>query len=197
MTLGAAIFASVVLVLLVYNKPFRKASAWVAGVLAGIILVGGLGWYAYGKYQDYSQAKQAALHKKLVDACIARFSTSGYGKTDDEWVDYIDVPATCENDPNQDWSSKSKSAPNAPDNKVVEIHGGETLKIVRSKSTGAPTAFDMSKSVPIVYLGHNQKFQLACGNFGEQGNYAPTFKQGEVSCCTEMDEKGRCVSTSR
>ena len=194
MTLGAAIFASVVLVLLVYNKPFRKASAWVAGVLAGIILVGGLGWYAYGKYQDYSQAKQpAALHKKLVDACIARFfSTSDYRNTD-EWAPYLDVTTTCENNPNEDWSVNA----NASTGSVIEIHGGETLKIVRSKSTGTSTPFDMSKSAPIVYLGRNQKLQLPCGNFGEQGYYEPTFNQGEVSCCTVWDEKGRCVSSTR
>ena len=192
MTLGAAIFASVVLVLLVYNKPFRKASAWVAGVLAGIILVGGLGWYAYGKYQDYSQAKQAALHKKLVDACIARFSTSGYGKTDDEWVDYIDVPATCENDPNQDWSSKSKLVPNAP-SKVVEIHDGDTLK-------------NASGVIPLVHMGHGQKMVLACEDFGEhkKPTSPPTVNRGIVSCpadesapCNTWDEKGRCVSSSR
>lgn len=192
MTLGAAIFASVVLVLLVYNKPFRKASAWVAGVLAGIVLVGGLGWYAYAKYQDYSQAKQAALHKKLVDACVARFSTSGYEKSD-KWAKYINVPESCENDPNQDWSSKSKSVPNASDSKVVEIHDGDTLK-------------NASGVIPLVYLGHGQKMVLACEDFGEHKRPTgfPTVEKGILSCpadesapCNTWDEKGRCVSSSR
>jgi hypothetical protein len=187
MTLGAAIFASVVLVLLVYNKPFRKASAWVAGVLAGIILVGGLGWYAYGKYQDYSQAKQVAAHKKLVDACVARFSTSDYRKTN-ELAPYLDLTTTCENNPNIDWNSESKSAPNAPYSKVVEIHDGDTLT-------------NASGVIPLVYMRHGQKMVLACK---DSPTGLPTVKKGIVSCpddesapCNTWDEKGRCVSSSR
>jgi hypothetical protein len=183
MTLGAAIFASVVLVLLVYNKPFRKASAWVAGVLTGLLLVGALGWYTYVKYQEHVQVKEAAAHKKLVDDCIARFSSSGYINSG-PWAKYINVPGSCESDPNTDWSSKAKLNPDAPHASVIEIHGGETLKIVRTPNTNKNSQFDMTKSVPLIYLGHGQKFQLACGDFGEHSipTEFPKTTKGMASC---------------
>ena len=57
-SLGLAIFASVVLILLVYNRPFRRVFTWVAGTLTGLAVVGALGWYVYGRYQTYAQAKR-------------------------------------------------------------------------------------------------------------------------------------------
>jgi len=147
MTLGVAIFASVVLVLLVYNKPFRKICAWIAGVAVVIAL----GWYIYTRYQNSVQEKTAAAHKKLIDDCVKRFSTSGYVDSG-PWAKYIDVRSSCENDPDSEW------IPEKPN--VVAIHGGETLQVVHSKSAPA-------SSIPLVYLGHKQKFILACGVYGE------------------------------
>jgi hypothetical protein len=43
---GTAIFCSVVLVLLVINKPFRKVMAWIAGIGAVLAALGAGGyWY--------------------------------------------------------------------------------------------------------------------------------------------------------
>jgi hypothetical protein len=78
MTIGWAIFASTVLVLLVLNKPFRKFMAWFAGITAVLALVVGLGYYLWAKHADRIEAQQreaqAAAHQKLVDACMARFA---------------------------------------------------------------------------------------------------------------------------
>ena len=193
MTLGAAIFASVVLVLLVYNKPFRKASAWIAAIALGLALVIGLGWYAYVKYQDHAQAKQAEAHKKLVDACVERFSKSDYRKSD-ELAKYLDERTSCEHDPNTDWGNKStehgpweKYAPETlpgdffDDKRTLLIRGGETLKVVHPVNANNKSQFDMTKSIPIIYLGHKQSVGILCGNFGESGTEA-TVSKGTVSC---------------
>jgi hypothetical protein len=77
MTLGAWIFAAVVLVLVVINAPFRKFFLRAAGVLAILAVVAGLGWYVWDKHEQHvaeaSRKAYEAEHQKLVDACVARF----------------------------------------------------------------------------------------------------------------------------
>jgi hypothetical protein len=51
-SIGTAIFCSVVLVLLVINKPFRKVMAWIAGIAAVLAILVGAGYRLYLKYQD-------------------------------------------------------------------------------------------------------------------------------------------------
>jgi len=93
-------------------------------------------------------AKQAAARKKLVDTCVTRYSTSGYGDSG-PWAKYVDVQGRCERDPNTEWSDKATPL-------VIEIRGGETLKIIKERRTSTPPdVFDLQ---PILYLGHNQKF---------------------------------------
>ena len=169
---GAAILASVILVLLVYNKPFRKVAAWIAGASASLAILSALGWYTYHRYEGYKQAKEAEAHKKLIDACVARFSTSGYASSD-PWARYMDVNATCENDPNRDWTASSKKESEWVDyiepNKVIEIRGGESLKL----PSGVP--------IPLVYLGHGQAFVFACGDSTKPGKL-PIVSGGKISC---------------
>jgi hypothetical protein len=64
------------------------------------------------------------------------------------------------------------------ENKVVEISGGELLKIAGANSP----------NIPIVYLGHRQTFVLACGDKGRktkgsiQLDEARMQPGGKVSC---------------
>lgn len=71
MSLGAWIFAAVVLVLLVINTSFRKFFLRAAGVLAALAVIAGVCWYAWDKHQQH--AALAALEK-----CKARFTTNGW-----------------------------------------------------------------------------------------------------------------------
>jgi hypothetical protein len=60
MTLGAALLASVVLILLVYNEKFRKVFFWLAGISAGLLGVYFLGAYLYQHHKEKVEAKLAA-----------------------------------------------------------------------------------------------------------------------------------------
>src|SRR6266851_3734609 len=77
MTIGWAILASTMLVLLVLNKPFRKFMGWFAGIATALALVFGVGYYLWAKHADRVEAQQReaqeVAHQKLVDACVARF----------------------------------------------------------------------------------------------------------------------------
>jgi hypothetical protein len=57
---------------------------------------------------------------------------------------------------------------------AIEIHGGETLKYIPLHSPPAG-------SVPMLYLGHNQKFFISCGVFGEQGT--PVLVKDSTATC--------------
>jgi hypothetical protein len=77
MTLGVALFASVVLILLVYNKPFRKVFFWLAGICVvgyGLFL-GGVFLYDYHevKSAERKTAQQAAEQEKAISKCMKRF----------------------------------------------------------------------------------------------------------------------------
>jgi hypothetical protein len=89
MSIGIAIFASVVLVLLVYNKPFRKVFFWIAGISAviGALIVAGV--YLSDRHTAKVEAKrQAEQHAAAVKACIARLPV--YNPIDNALCD-IDV----------------------------------------------------------------------------------------------------------
>jgi hypothetical protein len=161
MSLGAGVFASVVLILLVYNKGFRRVFLWVAAISAGV----GLMWYGYVKYRNYAQAKQVAAHKRLVDACVVRHSAAA---NSGQWMDYVDdVQGTCETNPNYDW----RRSESANSQKVIQIHGGEELDIVSGEK------------MPIVYLRPRQKFTLICASEVTKDSLpvAPV-KDGVTSC---------------
>src|SRR5207245_10563400 len=73
MTLGTALFASVVtsvvLVLAVYHKPFRKVFFWVAGIS---VLGAGIFFLSAHLYRKHEARKQADREGKFK-ACVARF----------------------------------------------------------------------------------------------------------------------------
>jgi uncharacterized membrane protein YsdA (DUF1294 family) len=74
-----------------------------------------------------------------------------------------------------------------PPSNILEIHGGETLKVV--ETAPPPSGFVIDKNpnlssgmIPIVYFGHHQTIMVVCGNFGEEGSYTATDKNGEITC---------------
>lgn len=176
MILGAAIFASVVLILLVYHEKFRKVFFWIAGI--SVVLVGlfYLGLYLYSVHQDHvaeaarlADETAKANHKKLVDACLDRYSKSGYIDPYQKFGGSLDTEGTCDQNPNTDWGK--------PKIKFVEIHGGDTLRIapLQKFSAGTPDF------IPLVYLGHRQTFTFACGNYGEPSTNV-VIKKGDIEC---------------
>jgi hypothetical protein len=88
----------------------------------------------------------------MTDAFDTLASTEACTKNPDT------VPQTDAVSKHQCWDEFGKSV--NCDGKVAEIRGGETLRVISSNEPGF---------VPLVYLGHHQKFVLWCGNFGEQG----------------------------
>jgi hypothetical protein len=74
MTLGAWIFLSVVLVLVVLNKPFRKFFLWAAAISAVCCgLVYGYIWVADWR-EHRAMAREAAIQQKKQDDCNARLN---------------------------------------------------------------------------------------------------------------------------
>jgi hypothetical protein len=76
MPLGAWIFATAVLLLVVLNKPFRKFFLWAAAV-AGVCLGLFLGYMLVQKYaEERRQKHEEALQKQKYDACVTRLTSS-------------------------------------------------------------------------------------------------------------------------
>jgi len=77
MTLGAWIFLSVVLLLVVLNKPFRKFFFWAAAISAvccGLYL--GYAWVS-DRRERRAMAREAAIQQKKQDDCNARLNATG------------------------------------------------------------------------------------------------------------------------
>ncbi len=70
MSLGVAVFASVVLILAVYHKGFRKVVLWAAAITAILALLGTGSYFAYDRYTTWQQTK---ARKQAVKDCVARF----------------------------------------------------------------------------------------------------------------------------
>jgi hypothetical protein len=153
MSLGIALFASVLLVLAVYHPKFRKVLFWFLGASAGVAVLIVAGVYFYKWYTDPwrvvsetpIQSNKLYNQSKAPDALPADFFTSG---------------------------------------RQVLIQGGETLKILppRPKDTRGQPQLDFSKSIPMIYGGHNQQFIIVCGNFGESGTNVAGDKDGTITC---------------
>jgi hypothetical protein len=74
MTLGAWIFLSVVLILVVLNKPFRKFFLWAAAI--SVVFCGLFFGYMWIKAwrERREQAREAAIQQKKQDDCTARLN---------------------------------------------------------------------------------------------------------------------------
>jgi len=79
MSLGLAVFASVVLVLAVYHKGFRKVALWAIAVTVILVGLAVAAYFGYDRYTtwklDRAVKKQQAETEKGVQDCMARLGT--------------------------------------------------------------------------------------------------------------------------
>jgi hypothetical protein len=76
MSLGAWIFAAVVLVLVVVNALFRKSAARAAIVLGALAVLAGTGWYGWTKWQQHKETVAANARKAAWDKSVAAWKTA-------------------------------------------------------------------------------------------------------------------------
>jgi hypothetical protein len=83
-SLSIALFLIFLLYLIDKNNVWRQALKAVIGIaILGLIVIAGFyGWtkYDYWRKANVQQAAQQD-HRRLVDACVTRYSTSGYAKS--------------------------------------------------------------------------------------------------------------------
>jgi len=131
MTLGAWIFLSVLLVLVVVNKPFRKFFLWAAALC--VVCFGF--FYGYVSVRDWRErrtlAREAAIQQKKQDDCNARLNA--LNSSTDRMLDYFERRANAE------------TCRANPDVTVAQIQQekqllkpGETLGETITKDSGAP-----------------------------------------------------------
>jgi hypothetical protein len=190
MTIGWALLIVAILVLLFLasketRKKVGKIAAWL--VAGGAVLGGAAGlilfavnhrkdaaehewwWNHYTGYRlepDKDEPQDRGIYRDLKKLGWARRIARVIGVENGE-------PAP-DPDPWQDVSEKTPPAPRP----VIEIYGGETLRI--KVPPGAPAK--LAQGVPLVYLGHHQRFMFVCGDFSEPGTIATPDKNGEILC---------------
>ena len=182
MALGIALFASVVLVLAVYHKEFRRVFFWVAGISA---IGAGMFFLSRHLYRGHV-AKQQAETERRFKACVARFPIPYI--LDGQRMSAFGITAACTQNP--DFTPVLNPSYVAS---IVDVRGGGTLHISPPQQFSSDGDPDF---IPVIYLGHGQTFVLVCGNYGEQGT-SISINQGLVSCpasnaeheCTPSDEK--------
>jgi hypothetical protein len=186
MTLGTALFASVfssvVLVLAVYHKQFRKVFFWAGGISA---IGAGIFFLSVHLYHKHKATQQAETERK-IKACIVRFPVPYI--LDGQRMSAFAITSACTQNP--DFAPVPNSSYLAS---IVEIRGGGTLQITPPQKFSSDGDPDF---IPIIYLGHHQTFVLACGNYGEPET-GISINQGLVSCpalsathdCSQWDEK--------
>jgi hypothetical protein len=169
MSLGLAIFASVVLVLAVYHKQFRKVLLYTIAVGAALSAIGFGGVYVY----DRHEAAQYAKHRQAVGSCVERNKNVGDIFDQLAALNGKSLEDQCETDPTLNIApTKTQAKTSAPE--TIPIYGGETLKIIKSgEEAGGRKVTPIAGAIPMLYLGHNQKFVVACGNYNEKNNPAP------------------------
>lgn len=183
MNLGQALIVCTILVLAVFRPEFRKSLLWTVVIGAALGIVAGGVWWGWSAYQRHAERAASAKHRADVDACVKRLTSIDPNSTPKtlpaNWFDAVDA---CEKNPAaapQIDFSKYEEPPKVSKSSIVEIHGGETLKIVQAKDVE-----NLPKDavpIPILYLGHKQEFLFVCGVFGEQGHY-PTIKDSTARC---------------
>jgi hypothetical protein len=181
MTLGTWIFLSVVLVLVVLNKPFRKFFYWVAAVSAVCF---GL-FMAYVSLRDWQdrreRAREAAIQQRKQDDCNARLNAAG-------------SPDAFQKLANNDLC---RANPDITSEEAGLLKPGETLGRARP-STEAPVTLDFSRAQPLApgtsthlppgyTLEHSQSGTSAAPNtlpadfFGKQNTSRAKTLEGTIT----------------
>jgi hypothetical protein len=79
MNLGEALFASVVLVLAVYHKGFRKVLLWTVAVAVALALLAAACYFGYDRYTTWQADREAQRQKAVIaegiKACMLRLGT--------------------------------------------------------------------------------------------------------------------------
>jgi hypothetical protein len=83
MSIGLGIFASVVLILAVYHRGFRKVFLWTAAIAVGLTLLSGAAYLSYDRYITWKAERAGARAKAKDDAakqagiirCMSRLGT--------------------------------------------------------------------------------------------------------------------------
>ncbi len=161
MSLGAAIFASVVLVLAVYHKGFRKVLLWTGAVAAALALLAGACYFAYDRYSTWQADREAQRQKAViaegVTACMLRLGTpmpKGGTAPDSRPKDYFDNLTACQAYPDLRDSSTITPPPGYTlEQQSASLPPGYKLD-PKGKVTPIPEAtarplLDMSKAKPI------------------------------------------------
>jgi|SRR5580692_1133141 hypothetical protein len=140
MTLGAWIFLSIVLVLVVLNKPFRKFFLWAAAVSAvccGLFF----GYVSVSEWRERrAMAREAAIQQKKQDDCNARLNAKGAPNV----IERLANSETCRANPD-----------------IV------TITVDEARAAQHPT-LDFSKAQPIAGEGEDQRSHLPPGYTLEQ-----------------------------
>jgi hypothetical protein len=75
--LGVAVFTSVVLILAVYHKGFRKVVLWSGAITVILALLGAGSYFAYDRYTTWQKTK---AHNQAVKDCVARFQRADHAE---------------------------------------------------------------------------------------------------------------------
>ena len=183
MSLGLAIFASVVLVLAVYHRQFRRVLLYtiVIGAVLGAIGFGGV--YLYDRHEAAKNEK----HRQAVNSCIER--NRNVGDVFDQVIALKgkSLEERCDSDPEfkiiSTGESKASTTPG-----VIQIYGGETLKIAKaSEATSGSKKPDFIAVVPLLYLGRDQRFTVTCGTYqgnidGSNPSFSPVIEGTTITC---------------
>lgn len=173
MSLGLAIFASVVLVLAVYHKQFRKFLFYAIAVGVALSAIGFGGVYLYNRHE----AAKYEQHLQAVKSCVERNKNIGDVLDQLAALNGKSLEEKCESDPELKVTSTAESkTPTTRTPGVVTIYGGETLKVINSGEAGF---------IPLIYLGRNQKFVVTCGTYNDNGvkpNLNPVVEGTTITC---------------
>lgn len=178
MSIGLAIFASVVFVLLVYNAQFRKVFFWIAGVaavLTGLVFLIG---YLNGIHKEHIAAAETAKQQIRVQACFDRFpkpAENYYLDASGRRMDVFDVVAACEKNPDVKLETAGPWVDYPAKGKTLVISGGDILKLSSTQkfTKGVPDFF------PVVILANHQAIVFQCGDIS--GKFPKT--DGNVVVC--------------
>lgn len=155
MSLGVALFASVVLILAVYHRGFRKVVLRTCVVAAALALLTVAGYFGYERYStwqaDRAAQKQKAAMEKGVQVCMLRLGTPmpGPGSTPDFFSEaYFNNLTACQAYPDLDIPPPPAGfvLDSLPAGYMLDLKGKVAPippgAIIGNKSIGATSSFD-------------------------------------------------------